>query len=376
MIKVVAVNAVLIVLVIAGFHYYSVLFEPNTTPSVSRSAGVVHPAPPNPEASLEWPEDTNAIQYKEGDANSDRRDEVLYTYFQDHPILGFRPHQNFKTRVRVFYKDEVVYDVKYHFDEHHRRHTPHNHDPSDPDKDFALFFGGSFVLGDGVGQEQTLPWHYGDQAENVVAYNYGFHGYGIQHMLLQIQHLNLKSQIPQKKGIAFYHYFPFHRTRLVGSTGSLLWTEGNYPYVDYDDQGQLEFKGLFRDVRGDYMDFLEYLNGLAYLKNRFEDIPGPYWPFMANKFCDVIEQSKQQFLKQFPESQFVVVISYTVEKSDPLVEQCLKPRAIEYVDLSGSWGEGEGLFIRKGVEHHYSNEGNQRLAKDILSSLKKQSLLK
>ena len=58
-----------------------------------------------------------------------------------------------------------------------------------PDRksEFVIFTGCSFVFGEGVNDNQTLPYLYGKQNPAVRCYNYGFPGYGTQQMLAVLQ---------------------------------------------------------------------------------------------------------------------------------------------------------------------------------------------
>ena len=66
--------------------------------------------------------------------------------------------------------DRVVYDVVYSIDEFHRRITPVGQ--TEDRTRFLLFFGDSFTFGEGVSDNETLPFYVGELAPKYKPYNY------------------------------------------------------------------------------------------------------------------------------------------------------------------------------------------------------------
>ncbi|OQY36439.1 MAG: hypothetical protein B6243_03195 [Anaerolineaceae bacterium 4572_5.2] len=154
--------------------------------------------PPAPQASAERPQGS---VHQEG----------TYTqnFFQDDDLLGYIPVPN--TRVNSIKKlgDDLIYDVEYSIDQYSRREVPglefrvsgsetSNTKPETRNQ-FILFFGGSFIFGEGLNDDETLPAHVGRLAPRYRPYNYGLSGYGPQQMLANTYfHINLPAKLTDR----------------------------------------------------------------------------------------------------------------------------------------------------------------------------------
>lgn len=121
------------------------------------------------------------------------RDEGTYTngYFLRGGPLGYGPRPGIRVTSRRTVGDRVVFDVTYTITPQGIRATP----GSRPGGDTVLFFGCSFTFGEGVNDDETLPFYFARGTGfkyNVV--NLGFHGYGPHQMLRSLQ-LQLPNQI-------------------------------------------------------------------------------------------------------------------------------------------------------------------------------------
>jgi len=105
------------------------------------------------------------------------------SYFQDDRLLGYRPKPNVSVQSKHVLGDETIYDVTYTIGPNRLRiETPRVFEGSTP---CVLFFGDSFMFGEGLNNNQTIPWQFEEKAAGrYKAFNFGFHGYGPQQMLL------------------------------------------------------------------------------------------------------------------------------------------------------------------------------------------------
>ncbi len=106
-------------------------------------------------------------------------------YFRADPELGYAATGNTKVRSRLYLERTPAYDVVYTIDSRGLRAHPGGH----PDSPFAiLFFGCSFVFGEGVNDDETLPFQFETlDPPHRKALNFGLHGYGPHHMLALLQ---------------------------------------------------------------------------------------------------------------------------------------------------------------------------------------------
>lgn len=100
------------------------------------------------------------------------------------PVLGHRPQAGARIRSQGYYGSEQTYDVAYTIDDQGLRISPP--DTAANGERCVLFFGCSFTFGEGVDDQQTMPYRVGLKTHYRVR-NFGFRAYGPQHMLAAIE---------------------------------------------------------------------------------------------------------------------------------------------------------------------------------------------
>jgi hypothetical protein len=301
-------------------------------------------------------------------------------YLQEDPVLQSKPKKNFSTRVRSFFKDKVIYDVEYSFDQHFRRITPSlSSEGKDPliENAFAAVFGGSFAFGDGVAPRETLSYYF-KRMSGIPTFNYGVQGYGPQHMYLQIKNGPLVDQVPpytKDKAVIVYLYMPHHRNRLIGTMKELHWSRGRFPYLEIKNDGPPIFKGNYREARPFSYRLLEALAGnqvtASFLSSFYGDFPDPFSRSSTFKLCRLLEETQKELQSQIKWSKFIVVIAPKAPVKDDLVEGCLRKKNIDYIDTRNvKVFTPENMSILYGVENHYRPEVYQYFSSRIVDRLK------
>jgi hypothetical protein len=100
-------------------------------------------------------------------------------YFQRVDDIGTEPRIGVSGSSKRSTEGELIYDVLYTVGENHLRVTP----GSPPGPARANFFGSSFLYGEGLQDNETLPHYYALAAGGVAVRNFGFHGRGPHHAL-------------------------------------------------------------------------------------------------------------------------------------------------------------------------------------------------
>src|SRR5262249_49780667 len=100
-------------------------------------------------------------------------------YYEDDPVLGWRLKPGVFRDVETI-DGRLVHDVTYHIGDDHRRLTPAG-------SGCVWFFGCSFTFGQGVEDNQTLPYWVGVLTGRR-AINFGTSAYGAQQMLAALEH--------------------------------------------------------------------------------------------------------------------------------------------------------------------------------------------
>lgn len=137
-------------------------------------------------------------------------------YIARHEALGYAPAAPGSFHVVKRVDDRVIYETDYTITPGLYRDTPR----SSPSAPTTVFFGCSFTFGEGLADDEALPYHYlalveGDQ--RVV--NLGFHGYGPHHMLKILQDGTYAAAIGSEVKAVVLQTAAFHINRVAGIEG-------------------------------------------------------------------------------------------------------------------------------------------------------------
>lgn len=135
-----------------------------------------------------------------------------------------------------------LFDVTYSIDSNGLRAAP----PWRKDElaGTLLFFGCSFTFGDGLKDNETLPYQIGEQSQgHFRTLNFGFQAYNPAHMLAQLEHGKVRDAVDTTPQYAFYVAIPTHVARVAGR---VAW--GNHaPRYVLDHDGKLHQDGYYQD---------------------------------------------------------------------------------------------------------------------------------
>ena len=158
--------------------------------------------------------------------------------------LGYRYRTGLKPmRARLVGQDSgrVIYDVVYSFDpQGNRVSTPA---PAAEQKPAALFLGGSFMFGEGLKDQDTLPSQFA-QISAVPAINAGMHGYGSHQAYRLLDDDTLYRQRTNQQPVQLVVY------RVIGNHA--IRASGRYPWDRFGPcyqvvgTGSLQYQGSFQ----------------------------------------------------------------------------------------------------------------------------------
>lgn len=264
----------------------------------------------------------------------------------------------------VLVKDnDTVFDVDYSIDNQHKRITP---DHDDSKNKFALFFGCSIAFGEGLEDNETLPYYFQQQSADFNSYNFAYSGYGTNHMLARLQYEDLSKNIPEEKGAAFYIFFWDHIYRSVGTMNRYTDWLINAPYYEYKD-GQIVRNKMFKDGRYVVSKIYQYLYNSSIVKYYKLDFPVRLKDKHLVYVSDLIAKSKEEYASRFGNDNFYVVIypSWIVWSQEELqsFKAHLGERKINHIDLS-DYIEYSGKYTLGG-DPHPNAETNHLLAKEL-----------
>lgn len=163
---------------------------------------------------------------------------------QDNEVLGYAPFKNISANARKYHGEELVYDVIYRINSDGLRRSP----PVKPGRraECLLFFGGSFTIGEGVNDHETLPYRVGAITQGQYrVYNFGFHGYGPHQMLAALESGTVSRIIDCIPKYVIYSALDRHVLR---SSGQVSWGKNSPRYV-LDSRGTVFRNGTFEDQK-------------------------------------------------------------------------------------------------------------------------------
>ena len=182
-------------------------------------------------------------------------------YWDTDAALGYAPQGPREVDASKSNATGRVYEARYTINEHSLRQTQ-----SYAGGDCSFwFFGGSFTFGEGLNDNETLPYYFSralDSRHQVI--NFGFHGYGPHQMLKNIRSGQADKASANPPSRSFYIWIPNHvwrasgltpwniyGPRYIASPGSTLQQYGNFnwpfPYSIINNIDASFFLGLLRN---------------------------------------------------------------------------------------------------------------------------------
>ena len=117
----------------------------------------------------------------------------------------------------LVFENKLLYQVKYTIDDHGLRIASPSVNTEKRQSNCLLFFGDSFTFGEGVKDDETMPYRVSEKTKRRYhAYNFAFLGYGPHQMLAQLQEGLVDAAIECKPAVAIYQALPDHVSRAAG----------------------------------------------------------------------------------------------------------------------------------------------------------------
>ncbi|MHB9155202.1 MAG: hypothetical protein ACYC5N_05840 [Endomicrobiales bacterium] len=271
-----------------------------------------------------------------------------HEFFVDDALLGYKPKPDTRATSKKQVNGKTIYDVVYSIDRYGRRITPF---AVPGGQGCLLFFGCSLAFGEGVNDDETLPFYLSQLLPGYTPYNYGCSGYGPQSMLAKLEDNGLAGEVQGKRAVLLYLFIDDHVNRATGSAFIVgNWGDKMPCYVPGEND-TLVRKGSFRSERKLSTSLFKAANKTefgAYLLNRSNT------PSLKDEHirltCRIIEEAYRNFKKTFSDGDFYVVFypgAFRAEKMMP----CLEKAGVPYLD----YHDREKFF---GPEYHLPEDGH------------------
>lgn len=260
---------------------------------------------------------------------------------------------------------EPIFDVTYSIDQYSRRVTPVD-DRENRDK-FLLFFGGSFTYGDGIHNNETIPFSVGQLAKDHMPYNYGYEGLGPLDMLAKAENINFKQEVKESQGTVVYTFIDDHINRAIGSM-SVMSFMSDGAYYKLNDNGKLSHEGTFKTGRPVVTSIYRLLDKSRILKALNIGIPPRHTKQHYMLTAKAIEQTKERIKKIYPESNFYVLL-FPGEKLGEKLKGYLEERQIVYLDYINLYDVEDPRYTLSPIDGHPTAFANQAVARQMVKDL-------
>lgn len=285
------------------------------------------------------------------------------------PLFGLRtmPHARAESRARIEPEGEPLYSVVYTSDAHGNRVVPQ---PDVPKTMHLAAFGCSFMFGDGVNDDETLPAQLACLRPEVAVYCFAQSGYGPGHPVLQIQN-GATDCIQEAAGAAVYLFMSDHLNRLMPRPEYMeTWVAG-HPAFGLDEKGEAQYLGSMREVFSERLQTYALWSGENFV--RWSGLRFPLWT-RGSDFelaAALLAGARREYQRRFPGNEFYVLIDPVthVRFNAARLIRALRARGIPVLDAEGVYGPDPWSFYHYPVDRHPMPEANAVLAEWLWGEL-------
>ena len=246
------------------------------------------------------------------------------------PILGHRRAPNYSKKSTKTIDGQTSYSVTYTTDDSGYRITP---EPVSPEDDTCLvFLGCSFTFGDGVDDQDSMPWQVAS-ISNRKSFNLGVSGYGPHQMLAAVEFDLLPDLQDCSRKVAIYQAIE-DLVSLAAGVGSLGRTGPRYVI---SDTGQVVYTGQFDEFSREKNSNTVWarLFGKSYIYREY--FVDRMWVGDAEVelYLAIVAQAKARLKQKFPGLKFIVLYWDNSTRSHAVaLDERLPQIADEYIRVS------------------------------------------
>ena len=209
--------------------------------------------------------------------------------------------------------------------------------------DCILFFGGSFTFGEGVPDEQTMPYQVGLKTHRQYqVYNFGFHGYGPHHMLAALEHNIVEEAIQCAPRYVIYQAIVAHAARVAGRA---FWDRHGPRYVF--EEGRVVFRGRFSDASLFSNDVYDQFRKSAIFQRVMRKKAEEVEPQDIQLFGASVAAARDYVEKHYPDSVFHVILwDWPGEERSAAMLEALRQKNITVHPMSTILPDRENNTLR------------------------------
>lgn len=329
------------------------------------------------EALSKYKKRNNKTTYTIVDRDTKKEINESKTYLKTlHEKLGYGPIPNSIISAKKIADGDVIYDAHYTIDKYGHRITS-DEATCNCDKKAVLFFGCSFTYGEGIEDNQTLPFIFNLESQKKYSvFNFGFSGYGAHQMLATLENNIEYSTIAKRKvDHVYYQAILDHINRAVFAT---------YPtkYI-LDEKNQLQLEKPIQETK--IINVEEKQNSDSRIKKIILAKLNPNkqraWNDITDHdrdlFLQIVKKSRDIVQKKY-HTKFTVILWDLIKNNDKLVPEDeynlnyvikgFKDAKIDYVlisDILDGYKENSQQYNIKG-DGHPSPLANKKIAQYLV----------
>lgn len=295
-------------------------------------------------------------------------EEESLNYYQEDPQLGYRPKANVTVHIKkITQNNEVIYRTTYSFDKYHRRVTPQSERTREK---FLIFVGDSNTFGEGLNNNETLPYEVAQLLPDYRVYNYAYRGYGPNNVMALLDSDKFPEEVIEQEGLLVYPFGHYQAGRLIGTLNMLRWSQGHHPYYDFDKTGRLVRNGTFISTRPIWFRVMKFIAKLHTLNFLGINYPDSYDENNFKKLCTSFLYIKKQLRQTLPKAKLLMVLEQEPPELKRKITSCWLMNKIEFMDISEIYNEKKESWYLHLKDRHFSHIANKRRGSEIARQLK------
>jgi hypothetical protein len=226
-------------------------------------------------------------------------------YFLPDDDLGTAPARGIVGHSTEYEHGKLAYDVTYTIDSDGLRVAPPVTVAAPAS---VLFLGCSFTFGEGLQDDQTLPYQVGEQSGGQFAiYNFGFHGYAPNQMLAAIESGKVPQTVRTPPRYIVYTALPDHIARVAGkipygkhSPRYRLQSDGSVKRAGHFDDDEKQRSRFTASLVGNLLKSAIY-RWIASIQPRTNEND-------LRLFLAIVRESRDRLKAEYPDAKFQVIL--------------------------------------------------------------------
>lgn len=300
------------------------------------------------------------------------RDEgsALAGYIVPHEILGYGPTKAYETTLTRWADDQLIYDVTYTIDDAGLRVSPPFVE-SGSRGECVLFFGGSFMFGEGLENDETMAWQVGVQSDGRYrVHNFGFHGYGPHQMLAALQHGLVDEAIDCMPSHVVYQAGAFHVSRAAGLSS---WENGG-PRFERTEDDRVEYRGRWNEDRFQYPDWLVAASRDSHLLAKLLTLHRPPNAADTARYIAIVETTRQEIEQRYAGADLIIVYWDAPDDPIPADLESRGFRVLRVSEILTDRQEAPDKYRLHPLDGHPNALAMSRIARALIANLEADAL--